>query len=179
MRRLPGAVGDVVVVVVWFAVLAVLGGLAWWRLAPDVEATTTQAGVVLQGPQLERLVGIDGWYAVIGVVGCLLSGVALSWWRRDRPVLVVALVTVCAGVAGYAAYHLGLALGPPDAQGVLQGAPDGTTAPVSLRIDAVGTLWLWPGAAVLGALAYLVVRGPEVRDPQLRSETAASEIPAR
>lgn len=177
--RLGGVAGDVVVVGVWFVVLAVVGGVAWWQLAPDVLATSSEAGVVVQGPQLERQVGVDGWYAALGLVGGLLSGVVLSWWRRERPVLVVGLVTVGAALAGLGASHLGLLLGPGDPRPRLEDASPGTTGALELMVQATGALWLWPLAAVAGALGYLVVRGPEVHDPQVHGETAASEVPAR
>lgn len=173
------AARDVLVVAVWFAVLGVAAGVAWWQLAPQVLATRTDAGVVIEGVQLEREIGVDGWYAALGIVGCLVSGVALAWWRSARPVLLVVLVALGALGAGLAALWLGTTLGPDDPRTMLESAAVGTSAPLSIGLKAEGLLWAWPACAVAGALAFLVVRGPLDADPQVRSETAPIDPVAR
>ncbi|GAB3999134.1 hypothetical protein GCM10028771_33610 [Nocardioides marmoraquaticus] len=170
---------DVLVAAVWFVVVGVVAGVAWWQLSPDVVATRADTGVVLEGPQLERQVGADGWYGALAVAGGLVSGVALTWWRSARPTLMVGLVALGALGAGLAALWLGALLGPDDPRMLLASAPVGTTAPVDLRLQAEGLLWAWPACALAGALAFLVVRGPLDVDPRVRSETAPVDPAAR
>lgn len=171
----PTAAADVLVTVVWFALLGLLAGVAWWQLAPEVMAVRSEAGVVIEGPQLEREIGVDGWYAALGIAGSLLSGVVLVWWRSARPVLVVGLVALGALGAGLLALWLGGVLGPADPRTMLASADAGTTAPLALRLQAGGLLWAWPACALAGALAFLVVRGPADSDPQVRTETAPTD----
>lgn len=175
----PALATDVLVAVVWFVVLGVVVGVGWWQLAPEVMAVRSDAGVVIEGTELEREVGVDGWYAALGLAGSLLSGVALVWWRWARPVLLVGLVALGSLGAGLLALWLGGVLGPADPRTMLSSADVGTTAPLALRLQAGGLLWAWPASAVAGALAFLVVRGPADVDPRVRSETAPTDPASR
>lgn len=172
------AARDVLVVAAWWLVVGLLAGVAWWQLAPGIVATRADGGVVLDSTQLERQVGVDGWFALLALGGGLLSGAVLTWWRRSSPALVVVLVVVGALLAGLVAQQLGVLLGPPDPEPLLARRDVGATAPLDLRLQASGLIWAWPACAALGALAVLVVRGPVTtrdHDPQVRTESAPSE----
>jgi hypothetical protein len=161
------AVSDVVVVSVWCVVAGLLSALAWWQLAPEVITTQTEAGPVLDAGEVARQVGIDGWFAVIALTGGVLSGVALLSWRKQRPLLVVGLVVVGAGLASALMLRVGHLLGPADPATVLEGAPVGATAPLDLALQATGLVWIWPLGAALGAVVQLLVLAP----PESRAYT--------
>lgn len=167
MPRLSRPARDVVVCLVWFVVLGLLGAVAWWQLAPTVSATQTDVGPALESTQLELQVAIDGWFSAIALVGGIISGLALLTWRRERPELMVVLVALGAGLAALVMIRVGGVLGPTDPAEVLAGAASGTQAPLDLQLRAVGAGWLWPVAALFGALAQLlVVRRPEPAEPR-------------
>lgn len=152
-----GSLGDVVVCLVWFVTAGLLGAVAWAQLAPTPVATQTEVGPALQGTELELQVGIDGWFGAIALAVGLLSGLALLIWRSRRPALMVLLVALGAGLAAVLMVRVGELLGPPDPTAVLAGAEPGARAPLDLTLQATGMAWLWPVAAVAGALVQLLV----------------------
>ena len=154
-RRRPAVVVDVVVVVGWFLLAGLLGGLLWWQLTDLPEVTRFEGRAVLQPTELTKEVGIDGWFFVIALVAGLVSGVVLSAWRRRDPVATVLLVTGGAVLAAYAMLAVGLVVGPDEQTAVLRAAADGETAPMQLAPHAPGVVWVWPAAAALGSLVYL------------------------
>ncbi|WP_051707021.1 hypothetical protein [Nocardioides aequoreus] len=152
-----GSLADVVICLVWFVTAGVLGAVAWAQLAPTPVATQTEGGAALQGQQLELQVGIDGWFGAVALVLGLLSGLALLTWRSRRPELMVLLVALGAGLSAVLMVRGGSLLGPPDPADVLAGADVGAQAPLDLTLQATGMAWLWPVAAVAGALVQLLV----------------------
>lgn len=172
-----GSLADVVVCLVWFVAAGVLGAVAWAQLAPTPVATQTEAGPALQGPQLELQVGIDGWFGAVALALGLLSGLVLLSWRSRRPELMVLLVALGAGVAALLMVRGGALLGPPDPAEVLAGAELGARAPLDLTLQATGMAWLWPVAAVAGALVQLLVLRRPDADPD--AGTAAEPEPVQ
>ncbi len=146
---------DVLVVVGWFLLAGILGGVLWWQLTDLPQVTRFEGRAVLQPTELTKEVGIDGWFFLIAAVGGLLSGVALSAWRRRDPVATVLLVAVGAIGAGYLMRATGLVLGPDEQTAVLRAAADGARTPMQLVPHAPGVVWVWPAAAALGSLAYV------------------------
>lgn len=163
MRR-GGPATDAVVVLTWFVAAGLVGSVLWWQLAPEVLSTQTEAGPALDSEQVVRQVGIDGWFAVIGFVGGLVSGVVLLGLRSVRPLLSVALVVLGGGIASTLMLRVGHLLGPGDPAAVLEGAAVGTTAPLDLALQAGGLVWLWPLGAAFGAVVQLLVLAPPVPD---------------
>ncbi|MEO5651730.1 MAG: hypothetical protein ABIN79_15795 [Marmoricola sp.] len=153
--RRSGLVLDGLVILGWFLVTGVLGGLLWWQLADLPEVTRFQGRAVLQPTELTKEVSIDGWFFVIAVVGGVLGGVVLSAWRRRDPVVTVLLVTAGAVLAAYAMLATGQVVGPDEQTAVLRAAADGATAPMQLAPHAPGVVWVWPAAAALGSLILL------------------------
>lgn len=156
-RRSVGAVVDVLVTLVWFALVGVLGAVAWWQLTPLPEATRTAQGAALTAVALTGEVAVDGWYVLVALVGGLLSALVLMAWRRRDPLLMVVLVTAGAVVAALVTSRLGRVLGPADPEQVLSGRAEGAHAPIQLVLHATGAFWVWPLAAALGALVHLFV----------------------
>lgn len=168
-----GSLADVVICLVWFVTAGVLGAVAWAQLAPTPVATQTEGGAALQGQQLELQVGIDGWFGAVALVLGLLSGLALLTWRSRRPELMVLLVALGAGLSAVLMVRGGSLLGPPDPADVLAGADVGAQAPLDLTLQATGMAWLWPVAAVAGALVQLLVLRRAAGEEPEPGETAA------
>lgn len=184
MSERRSSVVDVVICLVWFVAAGVLGAVAWAQLAPTPVATQTEGGAALQGQQLELQVGIDGWFGAVALVLGLVSGMALLTWRSRRPELMVLLVALGAGLSAVLMVRGGTLLGPPDPADVLAGADVGAQAPLDLTLQATGMAWLWPVAAVAGALVQLLVLRradsdePEPVDEAHHAERIAPRGPA-
>lgn len=148
-------VRDAGFVLAWFVVLGVVGALVWWQLTPLAEFTRTASNAEMGEEQLGRQVSADGWYFTVAAVGGLLSGIALLSLRRRDPVTTVVLVTLGALLAGWVMLRVGLWLGPPDPKSVLPGVAVGAKVPLQLEPHAHGVLYVWPVAALLGAIGVI------------------------
>jgi hypothetical protein len=148
-------VRDVATVVAWFAVVAVLGALVWWQVTPLAEYTRTTTNAQMDESQLGTQVAADGWFFVIGVVGGLLSGIALLLLLRRDPVATVVLVTLGGLLASWLVLRLGLWFGPASPKDVLPHVAVGHKVPVQLKTSAAGVDFSWPLGALLGALGVL------------------------
>ena len=146
---------DAVVVLAWFLVAAVVAAVIWWQITPLPFYTRTGSGAAMDQLQLGHQVGVDGWYVVLAVALGLVSGVALTAWRRRDEVLTVVLVTCGAGLAGWLSARIGRWLGPADPHQVLSHLAVGQHAPVQLALTAQGAQLVWPMAALLGAIGVL------------------------
>lgn len=153
---------DACIVLVWFVVVGVVAGLVWWQLVDLPQATRQGGAVVVEADQLGKQVNSDGWFLVLALVGGLVSGIVLLFWRERDALAMVVLVALGGGLAGVLASRLGRWLGPGSAEDVLRHKPDGAHAMMPLEVHASGLLWIWPAAAALGALLYLwVIKSPE------------------
>lgn len=157
----PGdLVGDAGLTLLVFAVLGVAGGFLWHHLVTLPTFTRTPQGGSMDQIQLAGMIGIDGWFFVIGGVGGLLAGIALMLRRGAVPVLVVLLLLVGGALASYLMLKVGLHLGPGDPASALTTAKDGATVPVQLRPQAHGVEFAWPLGALVGALLVLLFVSP-------------------
>lgn len=148
-------VRDVLLVLGWFAGAGLIGALVWWQVTPLAEFTKGETGAEMGEGQLGRQVSADGWYFVIAAVGGLLSGIALLSLRRRDPLVMVVLVALGGLAAGWLMLRIGLWLGPPDPEAVLSQVEVGDTVPVQLEPRARGVQFVWPIAALLGAIAVI------------------------
>lgn len=155
MTGAVAALRDAVAVTVWFAVAAVVAAVVWWQVTPLPVYTRTRQGTVMDQTQLGGQVAIDGWYFLLAVGLGLVSGVALTAWRRRDAVLTVVLVTAGAVGAGWLAIWLGRWLGPPDPHTLLGHLRVGQHAAVQLALTSRGEWLVWPITALLGALGVL------------------------
>lgn len=136
-RRAGGWVARVVVPLVVLPVAGVLGGVLWetlWR---------PPQGVVVrhQWFQDQLALGADfsatGWYVVVAfVVGTVVTSV-LAWLLPGRELLTLLAVLAGALVAGWAMYHVGHALGPPDPEALARTAERGATLPDDLTLGGL------------------------------------------
>ncbi|MGH3728627.1 MAG: DUF2567 domain-containing protein [Micromonosporaceae bacterium] len=152
-RELAAATG----VMVALAALGVLLGVLWQLVTPGAEILMTGDGPVHADSSAETYFADDGWFAVIGAVGGVLS--ALVVWllvRRHRgPLLLVGTVAgclLCAVVAWQVGRHIGLA----EFQQVLDRAEPGDTFRRPARLGALGVLGLQGFTA---AFTYTLLAG--------------------
>lgn len=148
-------VRDVAVVLAWFVVAAVIGALVWWKVTPLAEYTRTATNAEMGEDQLARQVSADGWFFAIGLVGGLVSGVALLLLRRRDPVVTVVLVAVGALLGAWLMLRVGLWLGPANPKDVLRDVAVGHKVPLQLKTSAAGVDFSWPLGALIGAVAVL------------------------
>lgn len=152
---LLAAARDAAVVAGWFAAAGLLGALVWWQVAPLPKVAKSGDSATLAPQELVRQVGIDGWFFVIAAVAGLVSGLVLLGWRHRDPLLMVVLVVLGGALASWLMIHVGLALGPEREVVALRGRPDGAEVSMQLKLHAPGMAWIWPIAALLGALSDL------------------------
>jgi hypothetical protein len=151
-----GAV-DALVVAVWFAVAGAVGAVVWWQVTTLPKLTRAGDSASQAADQLSVQVGIDAWFFVVAAVGGLLSGIVLLWWRRRDPLLMVILVALGAGLASWVMVRAGLTLGPAPELATLRGLKEGDEVSMQLKLHASGLVWIWPVAALLGALLQMWV----------------------
>jgi hypothetical protein len=147
---------DAVIVLVWFAAAGVLGAVVWWQVTTLPKVTKAGDSGTLAPEELVKQVQIDGWFFVVAAVGGLLSGVALLLWRRRDPARDGGPRRSRCGLASWLMIHLGLALGPDPVLAAFAGSPEGAKVSTQLKLHAPGVAWIWPVAAVLGALLELL-----------------------
>jgi hypothetical protein len=153
---------DALVVAVWFAVAGLVGALVWWQVTTLPTLTRTGDSASQAPNQLVGQVGIDGWYFVVAAVAGLVSGIVLMWWRRRDPLLMVILLALGGGLAAWLMMRAGLVLGPEPELTALRDLKEGAEVSMQLKLHAPGMVWIWPIAAVLGALLQLwVLAKPE------------------
>jgi hypothetical protein len=159
---LVSGVLDALIVAVWFAVSGLVGALVWWQVTTLPKVAKEGDAATLAPGELVKQVGIDGWFFLVALVGGLLGGAVLMAWRRRDPLLMVVLVALGGGLASWLTIHVGLALGPGNVLTALRDVPDGGQVSTQLKLHAPGMAWIWPIAAVLGALVYVwVLRKPD------------------
>lgn len=158
------------------AALALVGGLVWAVLAPRVAPQESADGLVVSELQAGRVIGLDGWFAVVAA-GCgLLAGAVLRARHDRRPVHVV-VALVLGGLVGSGVMVLvGRAVGPdPVAASAASGG--GAAArlaeilPAHLQVQAPGVLLVWSMASMLAALLVAALEPERVspRPPPARA----------
>jgi hypothetical protein len=155
LRLLP-VLADLWIVAVWFLVVGVVGALIWWQVTPLAAYTRTKDNGTMDEAQLAKQISTDGWFFVVALVGGLLSGFVLLSWRRRGPILMV--LAVCAGgfLAFYVMRQVGLWVGPADPTHVLRTISVGQKAPLRLKPQSHGLLFIWPLASMAGAVVGLI-----------------------
>jgi hypothetical protein len=146
---------DIAVVLAWFVAIGVLCAVIWWQVTPLAEFTRTTDNAQMGEEQLGRQVSSDGWYFTVAAVGGLLSGIALLGLRRRDPIAMVVLVTLGSLLAAWLMARVGLWLGPSDPSKALTHVPVGGKVPMQLETHADGVRFVWPVAALVGALGVL------------------------
>jgi len=147
---------DALLTLVTMALVGVVAGVLWSQLADPVVATRTAEGIGSGEVDLAKQVSADGWFAVIGFVGCLLAGVALTVWRRTDEVVTLVALVAGAVLAAWLCRHVGALLGPGPATQTLADAAVGKTAEDQLQVHTWVVYLAWPFGAVLGSLVVLL-----------------------
>jgi MFS family permease len=146
---------DVVVVLAAFLLVGALAGLVWPHLVDPVVVTRAPDGVASDEVALAERFDNDGWYMVLAG-GCgLLLGLVLTIWRRTHEVVTLLAVVAGAFLAAWVMAGIGRLVGPEDPERVLADARVGTTASGVVTVTAEGAHYVWPIAAVIGALIVL------------------------
>lgn len=148
-------VRDAAVVLAWFVALALIGAVIWWQVTPLAEYTRTTTNAQMGEEQLGRQVNADGWFFTIAAIGGLLSGIALLALRRRDPLAMVVLVALGGLLASWLMLRLGIWLGPADPKDVLTGVAVGDKVPLQLKTSAHGLFFVWPVAALIGAVGVI------------------------
>lgn len=172
--RVRGVVVDVAAVAVTFAVLGVAGAFLWHHQVDLPAYTRTAQGAVLDQLQLAKMVNIDGWYAAIAVAGGLVAGILLTWMRGREPLVLVVLLVAGGALAAWLMLHLGAHLGPHVTRATLDRLPQGGRALVPLQPHARGVEYVWPMAALVGAIAVLLGGHDPAPKPREHTDEAAS-----
>ncbi|WP_052069290.1 hypothetical protein [Streptacidiphilus albus] len=151
------------------AVLGLLMGLLWERVAPKVPLYADTSDIYLSDPEGEQAITADAYFAIIGaVIGLLLA--ALAYWRtRARDVGVGVPVGLALGglLGGYLAMRLGVHLGP--SSNIIATAKSvalGKTFYGPLAVTANGVLLAWPGVALVTLIVLTRIFSPKPSAPE-------------
>lgn len=173
VSRVREVLVDVAAVAVTFATVGVAGAFLWHHQVDLPVYTRTAQGAVLDQLQLAKMINIDGWYAAIAVAGGLVAGILLTWLRGREPLVMVVLLVGGGALAAWLMLRLGAHLGPHVTRSTLDGLPRGGHALVPLEPHARGVEYLWPIAALLGAIGVLLGGHDPGPEPRERSDEAA------
>jgi hypothetical protein len=151
--RVPAVVVAAVAVVAGTAALGALTGVVWAAAAPRAVVIVVGRGSAdVVNPETSAFIAADGWFALLTVIGGIVSGVlgyALAVRRHGAPAMAAVLAgSVAAALlarwvgqqSGTAAFNNGLAVGRV---GMLLHAP--------LMLGGGGALTFWALAAGLTA----------------------------
>jgi hypothetical protein len=146
---------DVLVVLVSFAVAAVLVGLIWPHLVDPVVVERTDAGLLTDEVALGDRFDVVGWYALLAAGAGLLLGAVLAATRRTHEVVTLLAVVACACLAAWLSAEVGSWVGPDDPNQVLADAEVGDTAEDRIVLTADVAYLVWPVAALIGSATVL------------------------
>ena len=151
------------------AVLGLLMGLLWEKVAPKVPLYADSSDIYLSDPEGEQAITADAYFAIIGaVIGLLLA--ALAYWRtRARQVGVGVPVGLALGglLGGYLAMRLGVHLGPSgNIIATAKSVALGKTFYGPLAVTAKGVLLAWPGVALVTLIVLTSIFSPKPSAPE-------------
>ncbi|WP_246342506.1 hypothetical protein [Actinomadura verrucosospora] len=141
-------------------VLGPLAGLLWANTIPRVTYLIIQGEPLIADPEGEGPVGIDGRFALIGLVAGLLCG-AVGYAARGRRNDIALILGLAAGgvAASLLAWRTGHLVGLGHFHDVVRHARDGATVTGVADLRAKGVLVFWPVMAVAAyGLLEVVVR---------------------
>ena len=156
---------DVVLVLVGFAVGAVLVGVLWPQLVDPVVVTRAETGLLTGEVALGDRFDNVGWYALLSGGCAVLLGVLLSLRARGHEVVTLLAIVAGASLAAWLSAQVGTWVGPGDPAAVLAEAEVGATAPDRVTLTADVAYLVWPIAALIGCVVVLWSR-PGTAAPQ-------------
>jgi len=145
----------VVVVLGWYVLIGVVCGALWWLVVDPAMFTKVGDRGSMGELDLGKKFNGDGWYAVIGVLAGLVSGVLLTGRRSRDLLLTTCLVVVGSAIAAALMALTGFALGPGNTDVALESAAAGERVPIQLMVTATAAYLVWPVATLIGALVVL------------------------
>ena len=158
-------------VLVAFAVSGVLAGIVWHALWTPPSGVYYQDEWVIDAAGAPRDVGGTALYVVVGLVGGLVVGFAVTLSSRRDEMLVLGAVAVGSGIAAALMALTGHALGPPDPRPLAAGQEDFTAADADLRVEGKSPYVAFPAGALSAATAaFLLLNEPRRRDRRNRLE---------
>jgi hypothetical protein len=149
---------DVAVIVGGMALLGVIAGVVWARVATPPQLIRYQHNIGQDELQLSRLFAVDGWYAVIAAVGGLVGGLGFALLRRRDELVTLLLTVVGCVVAAFLMKATGHLLGPGDPTAALREAPVGAHVDAQLELKSFASMLAWPFTALVGGLVPLLSR---------------------
>ena len=153
--RREGVLGDVAVVLGCFLLAGLVAGLVWPLLVSPVEVVRTEAGLSTAEVALSERFDNDAWFMVLAVALGAPLGLLMTAWRRADEIVTVVAVVVGASLASWMTGAIGRSVGPEDPAVALSDAPVGATAEGMVSVAAQGAYFVWPLAALAGALLVL------------------------
>ncbi len=146
--QLQPAARTAAVLVGWSVALGLVLGPLWALVAPEVLVTVRDGSAFLSQEQGAMLIGVDGWFTVLGVLAGVAIG-ALAWWRYRHQIIGMLAGSAIGGFLGSViAWRVGVWLGPGALESRVDGVPDGTQIAAPLTLAAKAALLAWPIAAV-------------------------------
>lgn len=158
--RVRAGVADLAVSVLVMVALALVAAVLWKALVHLPTFQRTAQGAEMDQVQLAKLVGIEGWYVVLGGVAGLLGAAALTLLRAREPVWIVVCIVLASVIGAVVMWQVGLHLGPQSPTAALRSAHVGGTAPVQLHPRSKAVAIAWPLGATIGAVIVLLLVGP-------------------
>ncbi|WP_182526367.1 hypothetical protein [Nocardioides dongkuii] len=149
------AAGQVVAIVVLFAVLGVLAGLVWYAVW-DAPTGVVSQGEWFPSPYDEgQRADFSGTalYVLVALVTGLVGGAVSALLLARHELVTVAAVVVGSCLAALLMFVVGTALGPPDPSELARSASDGTELEGHLHVSGASPFTALP----FGALLALIV----------------------
>jgi hypothetical protein len=161
-----------VAVVVGTAVLGVAAGFIWAAVAPRAVIEVLGRGSAdVVNPETSAFIAADGWFALLSVIGGIVSGLAgyLIAVRRHG---AIAMAGVLAGAVAAAliAKWIGQLPGQAEVDHSLALGRAGTLLQQPLALGGIGVLAFWPLAAglVAGGITGVGLLRERLREPRPR-----------
>jgi hypothetical protein len=143
-----------VVILVAYAVVAVVAGWLWHQLwSPDLGVVVSHRWYAT-GDALRNDFSGTGLYVLVALGAGLLTGLASALLGGSRPVLTVVVAALGSALAAYVMLQVGQGLGPTDPQELAATVGDGKNLPGALRVSGFSPLLAFP-LGTLGALAIV------------------------
>ncbi len=143
-----------------WVLVGICAGLAWSQLAHPAEFVLFGKDWLMGQYQMSRRFDADGWFVVVGLIGCLVAGLALLASRRRSPLLSLGAGLVGSALAAVIAWRVGLWVAPSTDHLIAQAkdAAEGTMLAERLGLSWWGVGLAWPIGFLIGALAMLLLR---------------------
>lgn len=136
-------------------VLGLAAGWLWESLWTPPTGFAAQGGFYLDGDGLRDSVSGTGIFVMVGAGAGLLAGTIAGLLRGDPRALLAALLL--GAVLGVSAMSLvGSRLGPPDPDRLVGDAATGERLPANLEVVGSSPYLIWPMAALLAFLAFVL-----------------------